>query len=115
MRVSHSHFDRFVWLGFALFCLRLGFSLPFHAGFSMDYDSPCSGQPMGPPNFAFAFNDSNFSDRVLRIEIMAGPATMKADDGTTTIADWDRNRKRRRADAKKDAGGPLFFLSVFVF
>lgn len=69
----------------------------------MEFDSPCSGQAMPPPNFAFAFNDSNFSDRVLRIEIMAGPATMKAEDGTTSIADWARNRKRRRADAKKDA------------
>eukprot|EP00262_Sarcandra_glabra_P002689 TRINITY_DN13097_c0_g1_i2.p1 TRINITY_DN13097_c0_g1~~TRINITY_DN13097_c0_g1_i2.p1 ORF type:complete len:566 (+),score=67.37 TRINITY_DN13097_c0_g1_i2:159-1856(+) len=53
--------------------------------------------------FAFAFNDSNFSDRVLRIEIMTGPTENKSDgEGCTSIADWVRNRKRRREDIKKD-------------
>ncbi|MCO5567656.1 hypothetical protein L7F22_021350 [Adiantum nelumboides] len=70
----------------------------------MEFESLCGdGQAMTPSNFAFAFNDSNFSDRVLRIEVMAGSAMLKAEDGTTSIADWARNRKRRRADAKKDA------------
>eukprot|EP00250_Pteridium_aquilinum_P001313 c11523_g1_i1 orf=214-1836(+) len=68
----------------------------------MELESLCGGGGQAN-NFAFAFNDSNFSDRVLRIEIMAGSATMKAEDGNTCIADWARNRKRRRADAKKDA------------
>ncbi|KAH7293276.1 hypothetical protein KP509_28G019000 [Ceratopteris richardii] len=63
----------------------------------------CGSQAMAPStNFAFAFNDSNFSDRVLRIEIMAGSGMVKAEDGATSIADWARDRKRRRADAKKD-------------
>ncbi|KNA11773.1 hypothetical protein SOVF_131930 [Spinacia oleracea] len=54
-------------------------------------------------NFAFAFNDSNFSDRVLRIEIMAGPSYSKSDaDGCCSLFDWARNRKRRREDLKKD-------------
>ncbi|KAK9145290.1 hypothetical protein Sjap_005193 [Stephania japonica] len=54
-------------------------------------------------DFAFAFNDSNFSDRVLRIEIMAELPENKGDaEGCTSIADWARVRKRRREDQKKD-------------
>lgn len=54
-------------------------------------------------NFGFAFNDSNFSDRVLRIEIMAGPSDSKSDgDACCSLYDWARNRKRRREDLKKD-------------
>ncbi|CAI9094231.1 OLC1v1029931C1 [Oldenlandia corymbosa var. corymbosa] len=55
-------------------------------------------------DFGFAFNDSNFSDRVLRIEILPDLPDSKSDsDGCSTIADWARNRKRRREDIKKDA------------
>ncbi|KAK9121644.1 hypothetical protein Syun_019261 [Stephania yunnanensis] len=54
-------------------------------------------------DFAFAFNDSNFSDRILRIEIMAELPESKGDaEGCTSIADWARVRKRRREDQKKD-------------
>jgi hypothetical protein len=63
-----------------------------------------SGRRLPPPNFEFAFNDSNFSDRMLRIEVMAEPSTLNFEDGTATIADWARNRKRRRAEAKRNAG-----------
>ncbi|KAH9626707.1 hypothetical protein KSS87_021606 [Heliosperma pusillum] len=60
-------------------------------------------------NFGFAFNDSNFSDRVLRIEIMAGPSDSKSDgscdgdgDGCSSLLDWGaRHRKRRRSNLKK--------------
>ncbi|KAH9621623.1 hypothetical protein KSS87_013662 [Heliosperma pusillum] len=58
-------------------------------------------------NFGFAFNDSNFSDRVLRIEIMAGPSDSKIEggvnggDGCSSLFDWVRYRKRRRDDLKK--------------
>lgn len=56
-------------------------------------------------NFEFAFNSSNFSDRVLRIEIIPGPAESKVDgEGCTSISDWARQRKRRREDMKKDKG-----------
>uniref|UniRef100_A0A7C8Z198 BTB domain-containing protein n=1 Tax=Opuntia streptacantha TaxID=393608 RepID=A0A7C8Z198_OPUST len=56
-------------------------------------------------NFGFAFNDSNFSDRVLRIEIMAGPSDSKSDgDGCCSLLDWARHRKRRREDLKKEHG-----------
>lgn len=68
----------------------------------MEHDGLYGGHASDPPNFAFAFNDSNFSDRILRFEIMACPPTMKPEDGTSSIADWARNRKRRRDDAKKD-------------
>lgn len=58
-------------------------------------------------DFAFAFNDSNFSDRQLRIEIMGDPLENRPDsEGCTSIcnsiADWARHRKRRREDIKKD-------------
>ena len=66
-------------------------------------------------DFGFAFNDSNFSDRLLRIEIMGGvgPSDSRSDvgeGGCTSIADWARHRKRRRDDNnnnnnKKDNGG----------
>ncbi|PKA56290.1 BTB/POZ domain-containing protein POB1 [Apostasia shenzhenica] len=57
----------------------------------------------GDQNFEFAFNSSNFSDRVLRIEIVAGPAESKGDgEGCSSISDWARHRKRRREDIKKD-------------
>ncbi|XP_074263374.1 BTB/POZ domain-containing protein POB1-like isoform X1 [Silene latifolia] len=52
-------------------------------------------------NFGFAFNDSNFSDRVLRIEIMVGPSGSKSDGGE--CSEWGaHHRKRRRDDLKKD-------------
>ncbi|CAL5331763.1 unnamed protein product [Camellia sinensis] len=54
-------------------------------------------------DFGFAFNDSNFSDRVLRIEIMAdSPETRWDGEGCHSLADWARHRKRRREDIKKD-------------
>ncbi|KAJ6946149.1 BTB/POZ domain-containing protein POB1-like isoform X1 [Populus alba x Populus x berolinensis] len=54
-------------------------------------------------DFSFAFNDSNFSDRVLKIEIVAGlPDVKSAGDGCSSITEWARNRKRRREDVKKD-------------
>lgn len=73
-------------------------------------------------DFGFAFNDSNFSDRILRIEIMADPVDPQPDSETcTTIADWARHRKRRREDIKKDNGmlslshGKLIFFMVLLF
>ncbi|CAE6078863.1 unnamed protein product [Arabidopsis arenosa] len=57
-------------------------------------------------DFGFAFNDSNFSDRLLRIEIMGGPSDSRSEvEGCTSIADWARHRKRRREDIKKESGG----------
>ncbi|KAJ6341723.1 hypothetical protein OIU78_009806 [Salix suchowensis] len=54
-------------------------------------------------DFSFAFNDSNFSDRVLKIEIVADlPDVKSAGDGCSSITEWTRNRKRRREDVKKD-------------
>ena len=72
-------------------------------------------------DFAFAFNDSNFSDRQLRIEIMGDPLENRADnEGCTSIcnsiADWARHRKRRREDIKKDTGNSFFFFFLlFIF
>ncbi|XVE57994.1 hypothetical protein DITRI_Ditri04bG0134600 [Diplodiscus trichospermus] len=72
----------------------------------MDSDfSPgeASGSVSSDSDFGFAFNDRNFSDRVLRIEIIADlPETKSDGDGCSSIADWARNRKRRREDFKKE-------------
>ncbi|XP_055807379.1 BTB/POZ domain-containing protein POB1-like isoform X2 [Solanum dulcamara] len=56
------------------------------------------------PDFAFAFNDSNFSDRVLRIEILGDSIDGGCSDsnGCNSLADWARNRKRRREDFRKE-------------
>lgn len=59
----------------------------------------------GDSDFGFAFNDSNFSDRILRIEIMDdAPENRPDSEGCTSIADWARHRKRRREDIKKESG-----------
>ncbi|XP_048445730.1 BTB/POZ domain-containing protein POB1 isoform X2 [Pyrus x bretschneideri] len=55
-------------------------------------------------DFAFAFNDRNFSDRVLLIEIVPDSPGAKLDVvGCSTVSDWARNRKRRRAEIKRDS------------
>ncbi|OIW04609.1 hypothetical protein TanjilG_30507 [Lupinus angustifolius] len=62
-------------------------------------------------DFAFAFNDRNFSDRVLRIEIMGDLDDTRQDsDLCTTVADWARHRKRRREDIRKDNDVDLSLL-----
>nr|GEV28303.1 hypothetical protein [Tanacetum cinerariifolium] len=59
----------------------------------------------GDGDFGFAFNDSNFSDRILKIEIVDEASETRSGDaggGCTSLADWARNRKRRREDIKRD-------------
>ncbi|XP_068664564.1 BTB/POZ domain-containing protein POB1-like isoform X3 [Aristolochia californica] len=73
----------------------------------MDSDNLPDGKGVGGSDrdFAFAFNNNYFSDRVLRIEIMAGLPEHKSDgEGCTSIAEWVRNRKRRREEIKKENG-----------
>ncbi|KAI7985111.1 BTB/POZ domain-containing protein [Camellia lanceoleosa] len=66
-------------------------------------DSDYSSNGSRDSNFGFAFNNSNFSDRVLRVEIMADlPKTQLDGEGCHSLADWARHRKRRREDVKKD-------------
>ncbi|KAL5792297.1 hypothetical protein ACOSP7_000891 [Xanthoceras sorbifolium] len=69
-----------------------------------DMDSDFSRSASGSEgDFGFAFNDSNFSDRLLRIEIMDDSPDDRPDgEGCNSIADWARHRKRRREDIKKD-------------
>ncbi|KAL6530884.1 hypothetical protein OROGR_014744 [Orobanche gracilis] len=46
-------------------------------------------------DFAFAFNDVNFSDKILRIEVLPDlPGSKPGPD--VSLGDWVRNRKRRR-------------------
>ncbi|KAL0412109.1 UNVERIFIED_CONTAM: BTB/POZ domain-containing protein POB1 [Sesamum latifolium] len=55
------------------------------------------------PDFGFAFNDSNFSNRVLRIEIVADPMEARPESkASQTLADWAaRKSKRRRGNVAK--------------
>lgn len=67
-------------------------------------------------DFAFAFNDSNFSDRVLQIEIMGDPVDSRPDsENCATVADWVRHRKRRREDIKKENGLSLTLTLRAIF
>ncbi|XP_073149393.1 BTB/POZ domain-containing protein POB1-like isoform X2 [Henckelia pumila] len=63
-----------------------------------------SSPTRGPdPDFGFAFNDSNFSDRLLRIEIVSD--SRAESEVCQTVADWaaTRKSKRHRGDiVKKD-------------
>lgn len=78
----------------------------------IDSDFSRSASSSSDADFGFAFNDSNFSDRQLRIEIMGEASDARHDpEACTSIADWARHRKRRREDIKKDTvsdlpGGP---------
>nr|XP_010925791.1 BTB/POZ domain-containing protein POB1 isoform X2 [Elaeis guineensis] len=68
-------------------------------------DSDFSGASGSDQNFEFAFNSSNFSDRVLRIEIMAEPPGSKSDGESGAAAvEWARQPKRKREEIKKDKG-----------
>jgi hypothetical protein len=73
-----------------------------------------SGVSAADADFAFAFNDSNFSDRMLRIEILGDPPeNMPDSEACISIADWARHRKRRREDIKKENGKILWFLFLW--
>lgn len=70
-----------------------------------DFSSDGRSASSSDSDFAFAFNDSNFSDRVLRIEIIPDLPDTKSDaEGGTSIADWARNRKRRREEIRREGG-----------
>lgn len=62
-----------------------------------------TGRVKVSPDFGFAFNDKNFSDRVLRIEIVADIGDMKlvAHD-FNSIDELVGNRKRRREDIRNE-------------
>ncbi|MCD9639543.1 hypothetical protein HAX54_024126 [Datura stramonium] len=69
----------------------------------MDFDfSP--GYGLGTESdFGFAFNDSNFSDRILVVEIVPDSPDSKSNgDGCSSVVDWARKRKRRREEIKKE-------------
>ncbi|PIN13280.1 hypothetical protein CDL12_14101 [Handroanthus impetiginosus] len=61
-----------------------------------------TGSPESSSDFGFAFNDVNFSDRILRIEILPDSPGSKPDPDDS-LADWARNRKRRRDDQLSNA------------
>ncbi|KAG0493239.1 hypothetical protein HPP92_004233 [Vanilla planifolia] len=66
---------------------------------------PHFSRSFGDQSYEFAFNSSNFSDRVLQIEIVAAPVENKSDgEGCTSICDWVRQRKRRREEIKRNNG-----------
>ncbi|CAN6443863.1 unnamed protein product [Victoria cruziana] len=62
-----------------------------------------AGGGSGDMDFAFAFNDPNFSDRVLRLEIVGRAMESNMDEeGCLSISEWARNRKRRREEIKRE-------------
>lgn len=69
------------------------------------------------PDFGFAFNDSNFSDRLLRIEVVADSSDACSDsDASQTLADWTRHRKQRGGDFKENGLSPTgFCLRLYMF
>lgn len=80
---------------------------------------PDFSRASGGPSFEFAFNSVNFSDRVLRIEIVAGDdapgAKGAAGEGCSSIADWARHRKRRREDIRREKGGGGWSITRYHF
>ncbi|CAL9764939.1 unnamed protein product [Musa acuminata subsp. burmannicoides] len=62
-----------------------------------DFSRPPAGD--GDCNFEFVSDSSNFSDRPLRIEIVAGPPKGRRDGEGDS--EWDRHRKRRRDAIEK--------------
>ncbi|KAJ8539376.1 hypothetical protein K7X08_013628 [Anisodus acutangulus] len=54
-------------------------------------------------DFGFAFNDSNFSDRILTIEIVPDSKS-DGEEGcsSSSVVDWDRKRKRRRRRRREE-------------
>ena len=76
---------------------------------------PDFSRASGGPSFEFAFNSVNFSDRVLRIEIVAGDdapgAKGAAGEGCSSLADWARQRKRRREELRRGKGERGFPIS----
>ncbi|CAN7095628.1 unnamed protein product [Brassica rapa subsp. narinosa] len=65
------------------------------------------------PDFGFAFNDRNFSDRLLRIEIMA-PGSNPGAEGFGSISDWARRRKRRREESGNQSSSSLNVSDVLA-
>lgn len=90
----------------------------FDTGTTMesDYLPSAKERSSSESDFAFAFNDSNFSDRVLRIEILADLPSEKLDgEVCKSIADWARNRKRRREEITRESGRLiLLLLTLFL-
>ncbi|KAH6779939.1 POZ/BTB G-protein 1 [Perilla frutescens var. hirtella] len=71
----------------------------------MDMDSDSSPTASRQSDFAFAFNDSNFSDRLLRIEIVTDPPDARPEsDGCSGLADWAaRHCDLRRRDVEEES------------
>jgi hypothetical protein len=69
---------------------------------------PDFSRASGGPSYEFAFNEVNFSDRVLRIEIAPGDdapgAKGGAGEGCSSVADWARHCKRRREELRREKG-----------
>ncbi|PNY12932.1 BTB/POZ domain-containing protein pob1-like [Trifolium pratense] len=74
----------------------------------MESDTLSSPSSHDANDFAFAFNDSNFSDRILQIEVINDPIQPSSNaDGCSTVADWANDRKRRREDIKNENDAEL--------
>ncbi|XP_059442586.1 BTB/POZ domain-containing protein POB1-like isoform X2 [Corylus avellana] len=80
----------------------------FNPPMTMDSDFSTAGLACGSESgcdldFSFAFNNNNFSDRVLKIETIPDLSERKSNDkGCTSIAILARNKKRQREEIKKE-------------
>ncbi|XP_022959035.1 BTB/POZ domain-containing protein POB1-like [Cucurbita moschata] len=70
---------------------------------AIDSDYVLAASTSSPDSdFGFAFDDSNFSDRLLRIEIVGGSDETEPDfAGRSSVLDWAR-RKRRKEERKTE-------------
>lgn len=71
--------------------------------------SGLAGESVGSDNevqdFAFAFNDIKFSNQVMLIEIVTYSSEGKLEVvECSAVSCWARNRKRQRAEIKRDNG-----------
>lgn len=86
---------------------------PRTAVMDSDNSSPTASRN---PDFAFAFNDSNFSDRVLRIEIVSDSLeTRPESQACNTVTDWARRTKRQRGDIAKKENGERVYCTVNMY
>ena len=79
---------------------------------AIDSDYVLAASTSSPDSdFGFAFDDSNFSDRLLRIEIVGGSDETEPDfAGRSSVLDWAR-RKRRKEERKTE--NCEFYSTVF--
>lgn len=67
------------------------------------------------PDFRFAFDEKNYSDRVLMIEISPDFPELKTshEECFSIVVDWARKLKRRREEINRRGNGLLFWILIY--